>query len=104
VNQHTAGAIRAVVPMAIVALTFFSCTSIYARSSASDAWAQPNEAELTSHGHYVNKSGQEVHSPANAKNGGVPAGASARCADGTYSFSRHHSGTCSRHGGVAEWE
>ena len=33
----------------------------------------------------------------------VPEGASARCRDGTYSFSRHHSGTCSRHGGVAQW-
>lgn len=31
-------------------------------------------------------------------------GASARCRDGSYSHSRHHSGTCSGHGGVAEWE
>ncbi|WP_182058833.1 DUF3761 domain-containing protein, partial [Pantoea sp. ME81] len=23
--------------------------------------------------------------------------------DGSYSFSTHHRGTCSRHGGVAEW-
>jgi len=34
---------------------------------------------------------------------GVPAGASARCVDGTYSFSRHRAGTCSHHGGVAKW-
>jgi hypothetical protein len=27
----------------------------------------------------------------------------ARCADGTYSYSAHHSGTCSWHGGVAQW-
>ncbi len=33
----------------------------------------------------------------------VPAGATARCRDGTYSFSRHRSGTCSHHGGVAVW-
>ena len=32
-----------------------------------------------------------------------PAGATARCNDGTYSFSKHHQGTCSGHGGVAEW-
>jgi hypothetical protein len=32
-----------------------------------------------------------------------PAGATARCGDGTYSFSQHHSGTCSYHGGVAAW-
>ena len=32
-----------------------------------------------------------------------PAGATARCRDGTYSFSKHRSGTCSHHGGVATW-
>src|SRR4051794_30613511 len=32
-----------------------------------------------------------------------PPGATALCADGTYSFSQHHSGTCSHHGGVAKW-
>ncbi len=32
-----------------------------------------------------------------------PPGATARCNDGTYSFSRTHSGTCSHHGGVAQW-
>ncbi|MBK3821805.1 DUF3761 domain-containing protein [Paraburkholderia aspalathi] len=102
--KHITGkTMRAVVSMAIAMIAFAS-SSIYARTPASEAWTQPNEAELTSHGHYINKSGQDVHSPAKTKSGGVPAGASARCADGTYSFSRHHSGTCSRHGGVAEWE
>ncbi|HEY8201132.1 MAG TPA: DUF3761 domain-containing protein, partial [Actinomycetota bacterium] len=33
----------------------------------------------------------------------VPAGATAVCRDGTYSFSQHHQGTCSRHGGVSRW-
>ena len=33
----------------------------------------------------------------------APAGATARCRDGTYSFSQHRRGTCSHHGGVAEW-
>src|SRR5438309_11555177 len=33
----------------------------------------------------------------------APAGATALCRDGTYSFSKHHSGTCSHHGGVAMW-
>jgi hypothetical protein len=32
-----------------------------------------------------------------------PTGASAKCKDGTYSKSQHRSGTCSSHGGVAEW-
>lgn len=30
-------------------------------------------------------------------------GASAKCKDGTYSYSSNCSGTCSGHGGVAEW-
>jgi Protein of unknown function (DUF3761) len=30
-------------------------------------------------------------------------GATAKCKDGSYSHSTTHSGTCSRHGGVAEW-
>jgi hypothetical protein len=29
--------------------------------------------------------------------------ATARCVDGTYSKSQHHTGTCSYHGGVKEW-
>jgi hypothetical protein len=32
-----------------------------------------------------------------------PTGATAKCKDGTYSKSQHQSGTCSNHGGVAEW-
>jgi hypothetical protein len=32
-----------------------------------------------------------------------PSGATAKCKDGTYSKSAHRSGTCSSHGGVAEW-
>jgi Protein of unknown function (DUF3761) len=33
----------------------------------------------------------------------APPGATARCNDGTYSFSQTRSGTCSHHGGVAQW-
>ena len=33
----------------------------------------------------------------------APAGATARCGDGTYSTSTARQGTCSRHRGVAEW-
>jgi hypothetical protein len=34
---------------------------------------------------------------------GDAAGATAKCKDGTYSHSKHHQGTCSHHGGVAQW-
>ncbi len=36
-------------------------------------------------------------------NAGGPNGATAKCKDGTMSFSAHRSGTCSRHGGVAQF-
>ena len=62
-----------------------------------------DQSQLIEQGTYVNKSGQEVHRPAHSKTGAVPDGATAKCRDGTYSFSTHHSGTCSRHGGVATW-
>lgn len=48
---------------------------------------------------YVNVSGHCVHRPVRAMT--TPEGATARCRDGTYSFSEHHRGTCSWHGGVA---
>ena len=41
--------------------------------------------------------------PAAASGGAAPPGSTARCRDGTYSFSQHRSGTCSHHGGVAVW-
>jgi hypothetical protein len=58
---------------------------------------------LSNDNYYMNSSGNEVHAPAYSNDGSVPAGATAKCADGTYSFSQHHSGTCSHHGGVAQW-
>jgi hypothetical protein len=33
----------------------------------------------------------------------APAGATALCVDGSYSYSQTRSGTCSHHGGVAQW-
>jgi len=51
--------------------------------------------------YYVNVDGRCVHRPIQADR--PPAGASAKCRDGTYSFSQHRRGTCSRHGGVASW-
>lgn len=51
--------------------------------------------------YYINRDGQAVHRPEHAAS--RPQGATARCRDGEYSFSRHHRGTCSGHGGVAQW-
>jgi len=52
---------------------------------------------------YINSRGEWVRSPTRTPNDSPPAGASARCRDGTYSFSRSRSGTCSHHGGVSQW-
>jgi hypothetical protein len=41
--------------------------------------------------------------PTVARPAGVPATTTAKCKDGTYSESKQHSGSCSHHGGVAEW-
>jgi len=62
-----------------------------------EAPTQPN----CPNGTYVNSVGNTVCNPyvSNAP----PAGATARCVDGTYSFSQSHSGTCSHHGGVSVW-
>ncbi len=62
-----------------------------------------DETQLVERGHYHNKRGEEVHSPAHSKTSKAPTGASAKCRDGTYSFSHSRRGTCSRHGGVAQW-
>jgi hypothetical protein len=67
----------------------------------SSAWSAPPPT-LSNDNHYTNSDGQSVHSPAYSS-GGVPAGATAQCVDGTYSFSQHRQGTCSHHGGVANW-
>ncbi|WP_118184940.1 DUF3761 domain-containing protein [Paraburkholderia phosphatilytica] len=63
----------------------------------------PDGADLSNHHTYQNRDGDTVHAPARSLSGKAPEGATAGCRDGTYSFSRHHSGTCSRHGGVAQW-
>jgi hypothetical protein len=41
--------------------------------------------------------------PAAPTSEAAPAGATAICNDGTYSYSQHHSGTCSHHDGVRVW-
>ena len=55
-------------------------------------------APMCKHGFYENVDGNCVERPdGNAK------GATAKCRDGTYSHSKHASGTCSGHHGVAVW-
>lgn len=51
--------------------------------------------------YYTNSYGERVQSPTHYNS--QPKGATALCRDGTYSFSRSRRGTCSHHGGVAQW-
>ena len=51
-------------------------------------------------GYYINQDGHEVPRPCNP----APPGSTAQCRDGTWSASEHRSGTCSDHGGVANWQ
>jgi hypothetical protein len=50
-------------------------------------------SELSNDNYYTNSDGDSVHSPAYSNT--IPAGATAQCADRTYSFSQHRQGTCS---------
>ncbi|RDS79248.1 DUF3761 domain-containing protein [Dyella monticola] len=82
-------------------------------ASAQEAQATPpppptqrvtnGSTQLIEPGNYVNRDGLLVHRPAHTVSGTAPSGASAQCRDGSYSFSLHHRGTCSRHGGVLRW-
>ena len=47
--------------------------------------------------------GAASKSSAAATRGAPPAGATAKCKDGSYSTSKSHSGACSKHGGVTDW-
>jgi hypothetical protein len=70
--------------------------------TASPAMARDYSHNPSSHEYYRSSDGSEVHGPttkANAAYGRV----TADCRDGTHSYSHHRTGTCSGHGGVAEW-
>jgi hypothetical protein len=78
-----------------------------AEQAAAEAAAQQaqqqaqQQAAACPNGTYVNSAGNTVCSPYASSS--APAGATAQCRDGTYSFSQSRSGTCSGHGGVAQW-
>jgi len=63
--------------------------------------SSPDQQPTCTDDSYVNSEGDTVCSPETAPS--APAGATAQCADGTYSFSENHRGTCSHHGGVSSW-
>ena len=74
-----------------------STPAAQASQPSAPAATAPSTPHDTGEG-YTNVDGNHVNSPSSN-----PAGATAQCVDGTYSYSQHHSGTCSHHGGVAQW-
>lgn len=75
----------------------------FATPGADGPGGDPSTPELSNTHYYTDSDGDRVHAPAYTPGTCAAAGATARCGDGTCSFSQHHQGTCSRHGGVAEW-
>jgi len=71
-------------------------------SSVSPGYTQPaNTLQTTcSSGYYVNVDDRCVRLPTPTNIGN---GASARCEDGSFSYSQNRQGTCSHHGGVDAW-
>ena len=86
-------------------LAFQTQTTSTLQNSPASATAnnRKNQAKpkCIDNGTYVNSQGQRVKRPETCS--APPEGATAQCRDGTYSFSKSHSGTCSHHGGVAKW-
>lgn len=85
-----------IVAFAFLALSAPSPSLIYGPSAA-----EARSSRVCGPDTYINSIGHCVHRPVRAPS--APAGASARCRDGTFSFSEHRRGTCSHHGGVAKW-
>jgi hypothetical protein len=86
---------------ALVAAAFFAGGAASAPTARTGAHITVHPAAMDAFAckrYYKNVSGNCVHRPSSD-----PAGATARCSDGTYSYSQHASGTCSHHGGVATW-
>lgn len=88
---------------------FFGAVVIFVGSAvgvclvgAPASWASGNCGP----GYYENADGQCIPVPTStgSNSSSPPPGATALCADGTWSFSQHVKGTCSQgHGGVQQW-
>jgi len=96
-RRHSTWPGRTLAAIAALAAAAGLSASAGARPFAATS-ASTNAIAACRTGYYQNVDGKCVHGPSSS-----PAAATARCRDGTYSYSLHASGTCSHHGGVARW-
>jgi hypothetical protein len=89
--QNTAAAVNAIEPVAAPTQLPVAEPQQQSQSVKVASPQATPEAGLSNDNYYVNSSGNTVQSPAYSNS--VPAGASARCGDGTYSFSQSRRGT-----------
>jgi hypothetical protein len=80
--------IAAVISLGSIAIPTASATATVTKSAV----ANTNKAKKPPAKRAKPKADQSSHE-----------GATAECNDGTYSYSAHHRGTCSHHGGVKRW-
>jgi hypothetical protein len=85
--------------VALVVMALTGAPVAHARDSARPQVYRP--AADSGDSYYTNVNGHRVHRPVRASS--PPAGYTAVCRDGSYSFSENHRGTCSHHGGVVTW-
>ncbi len=96
--------VRRFVSVAGLAIAFFTSLSAQAPKPSPTQpppqQQQKSQPKCADNGTYVNRKGETVKRPENCS--AAPQGATAQCRDGSYSFSKSRSGTCSHHGGVAK--
>jgi len=91
--------------MRLPGVVAFALIALVAPVSSSGVGSVPADARVRAAScggnSYINSRGHCVQRPVRADT--APVGATAKCRDGTYSFSQSRRGTCSWHGGVATW-
>jgi hypothetical protein len=94
---------RFVSALALAALLIPVSAQTPQQPSLNQSAPQQQQAKIkcTNNGTCVNSKEGTVKRPENCSS--APQGATPQCRDGSYSFSRSRSGTCSHHGGVAKW-
>ena len=86
---------------ALAALALFAAQPTFARDYRNDLSSEYGYGS-SSHRYYRSSDGSLVHGPTRRENAAYGR-VTADCRDGTHSYSHHHAGTCSSHGGVASW-